>query len=275
MLDIKFNLGNTQQSNDEIYDVIIVGGGPAGLTAAIYTTRYKLKTLMIEKALPGGQMTVTEYVENYPGFPDGISGADLTDRFTKQVLNKKKMAHHLHQSKEKKDPDFLLFVLYGGKKAKVNKEINFMLKLLKLYNELYHFKELESKFSKIDSSYKSILSGISDLIIALSERGRIIFINSNQVLKNLLGLSKEDVINKPIYKVLKLGKRELKRARHIVFKAIREKVSIINDLELFSIIRGESRWFSINATFDKEGGKYKGAKIIIRDITEKKKRPTA
>ena len=85
MLDIKFNLGNQHQPNNEIYDVIIVGGGPAGLTAAIYTARYKLKTLMIEKALPGGQMTVTEYVENYPGFEEPILGIELASRMERQA----------------------------------------------------------------------------------------------------------------------------------------------------------------------------------------------
>ncbi len=53
----------------EIYEVIILGGGPGGLTAGLYTSRARLKTLLIEKGLFGGQMTTTELIENYPGFP--------------------------------------------------------------------------------------------------------------------------------------------------------------------------------------------------------------
>ncbi|MFC2027866.1 thioredoxin-disulfide reductase [Chloroflexota bacterium] len=59
------------------YQVIIIGGGPAGLTAGIYATRAGLNTLLVEKMVPGGQITTSEWVENYPGFPQGISGFDL------------------------------------------------------------------------------------------------------------------------------------------------------------------------------------------------------
>lgn len=60
------------------YDVIIIGGGPAGMTAGLYTSRARLKTLLIENALFGGQMTTTELIENYPGFPQGVSGDELS-----------------------------------------------------------------------------------------------------------------------------------------------------------------------------------------------------
>lgn len=59
------------------YDVIIIGGGPAGLTAGLYTARARLESLIIEKAIIGGQITNTERVENFPGFPEGISGFEL------------------------------------------------------------------------------------------------------------------------------------------------------------------------------------------------------
>jgi len=67
------------------YDVIIIGGGPAGLSAGLYTSRAGLKTLLIEKGIMGGQITSAEMVENYPGFPDGISGFDLSDNMYRQA----------------------------------------------------------------------------------------------------------------------------------------------------------------------------------------------
>ncbi|MBZ9715656.1 thioredoxin-disulfide reductase [Deinococcus multiflagellatus] len=67
------------------YDVVIVGGGPAGLTAAIYTGRASLSTLILEKGLPGGQIAQTEEVENYPGFPEPISGMELASRMQQQA----------------------------------------------------------------------------------------------------------------------------------------------------------------------------------------------
>jgi thioredoxin reductase (NADPH) len=68
-----------------IYDVVIVGGGPAGLSAAIYSSRARLKTLLIEKNGCGGQMTVTDLLENYPGFNDGINGFDLAVKLENQA----------------------------------------------------------------------------------------------------------------------------------------------------------------------------------------------
>ncbi|MCC5802078.1 thioredoxin-disulfide reductase [Rossellomorea vietnamensis] len=66
-------------SEEKIYDVIIVGSGPAGMTAAVYTSRASLSTLMLERGVPGGQMANTEEVENYPGF-DHILGPDLSNK---------------------------------------------------------------------------------------------------------------------------------------------------------------------------------------------------
>ncbi len=67
-------------SQCELYDLIIVGGGPGGLSAGIYAMRAALKTVLIEKGLPGGQVNLTDAVENYPGF-ENISGFDLSPKF--------------------------------------------------------------------------------------------------------------------------------------------------------------------------------------------------
>ncbi|MGA2315910.1 MAG: thioredoxin-disulfide reductase [Thermodesulfobacteriota bacterium] len=69
----------------KIYKVIIVGGGPAGLTAGLYTSRSRLNTLLIEIGLLGGQMTITELIENYPGFPQGINGDELSRLMEEQA----------------------------------------------------------------------------------------------------------------------------------------------------------------------------------------------
>ncbi|GBE40698.1 thioredoxin reductase [bacterium BMS3Bbin09] len=68
-----------------MYDVIIIGGGPAGLTAGLYTSRARLKSLLIEKGFLGGQVMTTEWIENYPGFEDGISGVELSQKMEKQA----------------------------------------------------------------------------------------------------------------------------------------------------------------------------------------------
>ena len=67
------------------YDLIIIGGGPAALTASIYAAREGIDSLIIEKSALGGQAGVTERIDNYPGFPDGIGGGDLADRFVAQA----------------------------------------------------------------------------------------------------------------------------------------------------------------------------------------------
>ncbi len=66
-------------------DVIIIGGGGAGLTAALYTSRAKLSTILLEKLTPGGQIALTDIVENYPGFPEGITGGEISQRMEEQA----------------------------------------------------------------------------------------------------------------------------------------------------------------------------------------------
>lgn len=75
------------EKKHEYYDVVIIGGGAAGLTSAIYCGRAKLKTLLIEKSLVGGLATYTNEIANFPGFPEGISGTELMNLYHKQAKN--------------------------------------------------------------------------------------------------------------------------------------------------------------------------------------------
>ncbi|UCD21453.1 MAG: FAD-dependent oxidoreductase, partial [Chloroflexota bacterium] len=68
------------------YEVIIIGGGPAGLTAGLYTSRAGLKSLLVERRMIGGQIINAAIVENYPGFPQGISGAELASLMNQQAV---------------------------------------------------------------------------------------------------------------------------------------------------------------------------------------------
>src|SRR4029077_16931425 len=67
------------------YDLAIIGGGPAGLAAAIYAAREGIEALVVERSGLGGQAGVTERIDNYPGFPEGVGGADLADRIVEQA----------------------------------------------------------------------------------------------------------------------------------------------------------------------------------------------
>ena len=69
-----------------MYEVLIIGAGPAGMTAAIYAARAGYKTALVEHGIPGGQAATTDMIENYPGFPEGISGPELMLKFYEQVM---------------------------------------------------------------------------------------------------------------------------------------------------------------------------------------------
>ncbi len=115
------------------YDVIIIGGGPAGLTAGIYTTRLGLNTLLIEKLLPGGQAILTDLIENYPGFPDTISGPQLMQNIQKQAVNfglkivseevkgiTKKNNKHIVKTDQKEHEAFAVIIATGAQPQKLN-----------------------------------------------------------------------------------------------------------------------------------------------------------
>lgn len=73
--------------NKKPHDLVIIGGGPAGLTAGLYAARARMDVVLLEKATHGGQMLTTFHIENYPGFPDGTGGFELSDLMKKQVEN--------------------------------------------------------------------------------------------------------------------------------------------------------------------------------------------
>ena len=72
-------------NNNHVFDMIIIGGGPAGYTAALYAARAGLDTLVLERLSAGGQMALTHQIDNYPGFEDGIDGFSLADKMKKQA----------------------------------------------------------------------------------------------------------------------------------------------------------------------------------------------
>ena len=69
----------------DVYDIAIIGGGPAGLTAGLYASRARMKTILVEKLICGGQILITDTIENFPGFPSGIKGPELADWMVKQA----------------------------------------------------------------------------------------------------------------------------------------------------------------------------------------------
>ena len=97
-----------------MYDSVIIGSGPAGLTAAIYLSRAKLKNVMINGMEPGGQLTTTTDVENFPGFPEGVLGPQLVEDMKKQAANFG--TEFIHTVVEKIDFDSKPVKLYLGNK---------------------------------------------------------------------------------------------------------------------------------------------------------------
>src|SRR5258705_4654633 len=86
LTDLASKIGLRQQASEKMYDVVIVGAGPAGLAASVYGSCEGLKTLLIEKSNPGGQASSSARIENYLGFPTGLSGAELSRRAITQTL---------------------------------------------------------------------------------------------------------------------------------------------------------------------------------------------
>jgi len=104
-----------------VRNVIIIGTGPAGLTAALYAARANLEPLIFEGKQPGGQLTITTDVENYPGFPEGIMGPDLMDKFRKQAQRFGAETFNLHV--DRVDLDAKPFKVYCGDKEYLSKTI--------------------------------------------------------------------------------------------------------------------------------------------------------
>jgi len=85
LIDIAAKIGKNSKASEDVYDVVIVGAGPSGLAASVYGASEGLKTLLIEKKAPGGQAGTSSRIENYLGFPNGLSGSDLTRRAITQA----------------------------------------------------------------------------------------------------------------------------------------------------------------------------------------------
>jgi thioredoxin reductase (NADPH) len=102
----------------ETIDIAIIGGGPAGLTAALYSARARAKTIVFETALPGGQIITTDHVENYPAFPEGLSGAELGDLMYRQA-ERFGAEFRTFASVEKIEPSGLDFIVTDSEGAQV------------------------------------------------------------------------------------------------------------------------------------------------------------
>ena len=121
VVSIKPKTSSKKETKEEIiYDAIIIGGGPAGLTAGIYLCRARMNTLLIEKAMPGGQAILTEIIENYPGFPHGIAGPELMQKMEEQAVR------------------FGLKIEYGeAAEVKIKEDAEDKVKIVKINNQEY------------------------------------------------------------------------------------------------------------------------------------------
>ena len=103
----------------KIEDIIMIGAGPTALTAAIYTTREDIRTVLLEKAVIGGLAATTDWVDNYPGFPDGISGLDLAENLRKQAERFGAIIELDEVSNVRKENDLVVLdTLSGERRAK-------------------------------------------------------------------------------------------------------------------------------------------------------------
>ncbi len=107
-------------SEQKVHELVIIGAGPAALSAAIYTTREDIQTTLYEKAVPGGLISTTDWVDNYPGFPDGVAGLELGDAMRKQAERFGAVIELGEVTGIKKDDDLVVLDTTDGEvKAKV------------------------------------------------------------------------------------------------------------------------------------------------------------
>jgi len=116
MLDLKLDITSVGKDETLVYDVAIIGGGPAGLTAGIYSARALLKTVVFEKLGCGGQLAITDRIENYPGFPEGINGFELSNKMKEQAENFKVKFEFLEVESLIKDENSNCFLIKSGNK---------------------------------------------------------------------------------------------------------------------------------------------------------------
>lgn len=108
-----------ETNKTKIHDVVMVGAGPTSLAAAVYTTREDIETLLLDKGVIGGLAAITDWVDNYPGFPEGISGLELAERLEKQAVRFGAKIDFAEVNSVKKEGDIIELDTTSGKiKAK-------------------------------------------------------------------------------------------------------------------------------------------------------------
>jgi len=114
--ELKTLLGVKDVKDNAIQEVIMIGAGPSALTAAVYTTREDIDTVLLEKAVIGGLAATTDWVDNYPGFPDGISGLDLAENLRKQAERFGAKIELDEVSNIRKDGDVIVLDTFSGER---------------------------------------------------------------------------------------------------------------------------------------------------------------